>query len=70
MQEREARQMRQTWGDKPCAHPAFDQLMLGNLRDGYVCLRCGQEFTPAQRDQMLALRQSDPAPLSDLPLDV
>ncbi len=59
MQERQARQMRQTWGDKPCAHPAFDVLMLGSLHDGYVCLRCGQEFTQEQRDLLLASRKTE-----------
>lgn len=59
MQERQARQIRQEWGVKPCAHPAFDRLMLGNINDGYVCIRCGQEFTPAQRDQLLARRKAE-----------
>lgn len=58
MQEREARELRQTWGDKPCLHPAWDRLRLGSLHDGYVCLRCGQEFTNAQRDLLIASRKA------------
>lgn len=58
MQERQARQLRQEWGDKPCSHPAFDLLMLGSIHDGYVCLRCGQEFTREQHEQFLADRKS------------
>lgn len=59
MQERQARQLRQEWGGKPCAHPAFDLLMLGSLHDGYCCLRCGQEFTLAQRDLLLTGRKAE-----------
>ena len=53
MQERQARQLRQTWGDRVCAHPAFDKLLLGSIHDGYVCIRCGQEFNHQQRDLLL-----------------
>jgi len=61
MQERQARQLRQGWGDKECAHLAFDHLTLGNIHDGYLCIRCGQEFTQAQRDQLLARRKAETA---------
>ena len=61
MQERHARQLRQEWTDKPCAHPAFDRLELGRIQDGYVCLRCGQEFTQPQRDNLLARRRAENA---------
>ena len=61
MQERQARQQRQEWGDKVCIHPAFDHLTLGSIHDGYVCIRCGQEFTQEQRDQLLTHRKAEVA---------
>ena len=67
MQEREARQLRQTWGDKPCGHPAWDHLVLGRIHDGYVCIRCGQEFTQQQREQLLASRKAQTVPTNTLP---
>lgn len=59
MQERQARQLRQVWGDKACEHSAFDHLTLGNIHDGYICIRCGHEFTQEQRDQLIARRKAE-----------
>jgi hypothetical protein len=59
MQESHARQLRQEWGEKACTHPAFDHLTRGGSHDGYVCMRCGQEFTPAQRDLLLTNRKTE-----------
>ena len=61
MQERHARQLRQEWADKVCGHPAFDPLTLGSIHDGYVCIRCGQEFTQEQRDRLLTSRKAEVA---------
>jgi hypothetical protein len=61
MQERQARQLRQTWGDSGCVHPAFDKLLLGSIHDGYVCIRCGQEFNQQQRDLLLTSRKAEAA---------
>jgi hypothetical protein len=61
MQERQARQLRQEWGNQGCGHPAFDKLLLGSIHDGYVCIRCGQEFTQEQRDLLLSSRKAEAA---------
>jgi hypothetical protein len=61
MQERQARQLRQEWGDKACGHSAFDHLTLGSIHDGYVCIRCGHEFTQEQRDLLLTNRKAEAA---------
>ena len=61
MQECQARQLRQEWGDKVCSHPAWDHLVLGRIHDGYVCIRCGQEFTQQQHDLLLQNRKTEVA---------
>ena len=65
IQEGDARQLRQEWGDRPCTHPAFDHLTRGGSHDGYVCMRCGQEFTPEQRDLLRDRRRAEAASTAD-----
>jgi hypothetical protein len=56
MQEHIARQVRLNWGDRPCPHPALDRRYFGSTQEGYVCIRCGAEFTKEEREQVIANR--------------
>jgi hypothetical protein len=56
MQEHVAREVRKNWGDRPCLHPALDRRYFSTTQDGYVCIRCGAEFTKEERDRVLAAR--------------
>jgi hypothetical protein len=56
MQEHVARQVRESWGDRPCPHPALDRRYYGASQDGYVCIRCGAKFTTEERDRILAAK--------------
>lgn len=59
MQNRIAKQIRKDWGEKDCPHPALDRRYFGGTQDGYVCIRCGAEFTSEQRKSLLAARLAE-----------
>jgi len=52
MQEQEARRIREKWGSKPCDHAGLDRLYFGSAHDGYVCIRCGKEFTQQEKEEL------------------
>jgi hypothetical protein len=62
MHVQEARRVRQLWGEKPCTHPALDRLLQRDVPDGFVCIRCGREFSPQERE---ALRQDQAGSASE-----
>lgn len=42
--------IREEWGDKPCDHPRLEKMYYsGAFLISYVCVRCGREFTIAQK---------------------
>jgi hypothetical protein len=50
MQHEEAKALRESWGDKPCDHPAFeDKYLFGSKTGDFFCSQCGQSFTQRQK---------------------
>lgn len=58
MQKKKATILKQQWGAKPCAHPAFaKEYDLGERTGNYVCTTCGTTFTFRQKAELTAARR-------------
>jgi hypothetical protein len=58
MQSKRAEALRREWGDKPCEHPDFDrEYYLGTETGDYVCTRCGEAFTRAEKERVVTARR-------------
>ena len=45
-----AQKLKDLWGKKPCDHPRLEkEFYVGAFLINYVCIKCGQEFTIAQK---------------------
>ena len=59
MQKKKATLLKQAWGDKPCAHPAFAKEYDNGERTGnFVCTACGSTFTFREKAELIAARSS------------
>jgi hypothetical protein len=57
MQRKQAQKLHETWGTKPCDHPAFaKEYDLGKRTGNYVCTQCGAILTFRERAEALATR--------------
>jgi hypothetical protein len=53
-----AQKIKETWGRKPCDHPAFEkEYYVGAFLINWVCTQCGQEFTIAQKLEIDSTRR-------------
>ena len=53
MEYYEAQKLKNEWGAKPCDHPKLvKEYYVGAFLINYVCIRCGREFTIAQKLEM------------------
>jgi transcription initiation factor IIE alpha subunit len=53
-----ALKVKEAWGDKPCDHPHLEkEYYSGAFLVTWVCTRCGQEFTIAQKLEMYQTRK-------------
>ena len=50
MQHEEAKAIRESWGDKHCDHPAFEDKYLFTSKTGdFFCVQCGRSFTQREK---------------------
>jgi hypothetical protein len=55
-----AQKVKDSWGDKPCDHPHLEkEYYTGAFLTNYVCIRCGKEFTIAQKMEMDEVRKKN-----------
>lgn len=60
MDYEEAKVLRESWGEKPCDHPAFeDKYLFGSKTGDFFCAQCGQSFTQRQKASR-SLQASNP----------
>ena len=46
----ETQKLKQEWGDKPCPHVHLEKVYyVGAFLINYACIRCGKEFTIAEK---------------------
>lgn len=59
MEYNNALKTREAWGKKPCDHPHLEKLYYaGAFLVSYVCTKCGEEFTIAQKMEMEEVRKN------------
>lgn len=59
MQSKKASELRATWGDRACEHPAFaKEYDLGARTGDYICTQCGAKVTFRERAEILAARRA------------
>ena len=50
MEYYDVQKLKQSWGKKPCDHPAFEKIYYaGAFLTVYCCTQCGDEFTIARK---------------------
>ena len=61
MKEKQAQALRDAWGDKPCAHPAFarEYDLAGQRTGNYFCTECGAAISFRERARLMAERRGD-----------
>ena len=53
MDYEKAMKLKENWGNKPCPHPSFQKEYYRSSQTGdYVCLQCGETFTPQEKEAM------------------
>ena len=58
MQKKQAVKLQDTWGGKPCEHPAFaKEYDLGERTGNYVCTQCGAVLSFRQKAETIAARE-------------
>lgn len=51
--------IREEWRDKPCDHPRLEKIYYsGAFLISYACVKCGHEFTIAQKMQLFEERET------------
>ncbi len=61
MQKKRATVLQQTWGDKPCPHPALaKEYDLGKRTGNYVCTQCGKTLTFREKAELVGVKTSVP----------
>ena len=57
MQRKKAIELRASWGDKPCDHPAFSREFVAGERTGnYCCTQCGASLSFREKAEITASR--------------
>jgi hypothetical protein len=57
MQKKQAIKLQESWGPKPCDHPAFaKEYDLGERTGNYVCTRCGAVLSFREKAEAIAAR--------------
>jgi hypothetical protein len=58
MNMKDAKELRERWGDKPCDHPDLaKEMYFGGSTGDYVCTQCGEAFWHAEAKEMLRGRE-------------
>ncbi|MDB4907722.1 MAG: hypothetical protein JWO05_2506 [Gemmatimonadetes bacterium] len=58
MKQKKAEELRDSWGDKPCDHPAFakEYDAAGERTGNYICTQCGKTISFRERAEIRATR--------------
>jgi hypothetical protein len=52
--------LKEEWGNKPCDHPGFEKVYFtGAFLINYSCIRCGKDFTIAQKLEIEEARKKE-----------
>jgi hypothetical protein len=55
-----AQKVKETWGKKPCDHPTLEkEYYVGAFLVNWICVKCGKEFTIAEKLGMDQERKLD-----------
>ena len=58
MQRKKAEELRKSWGDKPCDHPALSREYDAGERTGnYLCTQCGASLSFREKTELTASRK-------------
>ncbi|MNJ83824.1 hypothetical protein D3C87_12500 [compost metagenome] len=58
MQEKTARELRESWSDKDCVHPGYDkEYDLGADTGDFVCIQCGEYLTKAEIEEIDSVKK-------------
>jgi hypothetical protein len=61
-----ALKLKESWGKKPCDHPRLEKVYyVGAYLINYACVRCGADFTIAQKLEMDEIRKKSKFHKSD-----
>lgn len=53
MDHEEAKALKESWGEKACDHPSFeDKYLFGSKTGDFFCAQCGKSFTQRQKAQL------------------
>ena len=53
MQFKQAQDLRERWGDRPCEHLSFEkEYYLGADTSDFICTQCGREFTETEKEEI------------------
>lgn len=53
MDYEKAMKLKENWGNKLCPHPSFQkEYYLSSQTGDYVCVQCGETFTPEQKEEI------------------
>jgi len=53
IESKEAIQLSDKWGEKPCDHPSFGQEYNKSAFTGsFICMQCGAEFNKKQKEEI------------------
>lgn len=59
IQTKDAVVLRRAWGGKPCSHPSLaKEYYLGTDTGDFVCVQCGESFSPKEGAEIEASRQA------------
>jgi len=58
MKQKQARTLRDAWGERPCPHPAFSREydQAGKRTGDYFCTQCGASISFRERADLLTQR--------------
>lgn len=57
-----ALKLKEEWGKKPCDHPSFEKVYFtGAFLINYACIKCGADFTIAQKLEIEESRKTKKA---------
>lgn len=58
MKRKRALELQQTWGGRPCDHPAFaKEYDLGVRTGNFICTQCGAILSPVEKTRLTAARR-------------
>jgi hypothetical protein len=63
MKRKQALELQQAWGDRPCEHPAFSKEYDQGTRTGnFACTQCGTVLDFREKGKLMAERRAAESP--------